>query len=50
MVEGSPKYAVAGFFFQVNPNIYTDVFDRYLGTDRPFTFPIDVRNKLVYHY
>ena len=50
---GVTKYGVAGFFFKVDPNVHTDIFDRYNfmpGDARPFAFPIDVRNRLVYHY
>ena len=52
-VNGANKYAVAGFFFTVDPNIHIDIFDRYdFNSQDPklFAFPIDVRNKLVYHY
>jgi carbonic anhydrase len=51
--DGVTKYGVAGFFFKVDNNVHRDIFDRYdfiSGNLRPFAFPINVRNRLAYHY
>jgi carbonic anhydrase len=52
--DGSGKLAVTGLFFKVDKSMHEDILDKYNffadGTSHPFTFPLFMKNHLVYHY
>jgi len=52
--DGSGALAVTGLFFTVDYDMKTDILDKYNffsdNSSHPFSFPIFLKNRLVYHY